>query len=221
MEGSRAAEVRTHAINRSARAHQLVPAESRCAQARFRHQRDERAMGIAQLRRRPVEQRRDAVDGGQAAVRSRQESRALARRRRVPQSGLRGDSVCARDRQGLRAPAAFHSASDQQVLHHGSRARPQLRRVRGQARHPDVHDQLAQPDPARSRLGARRIRDRVQGRDRRGVRDQRQSRLQRARRMRRWYHDLAHARASRGGWATSASTRSRCWSRCSTRACPR
>ena len=32
---------------------------------------------------------------------------------------------------------------------------------------------------------------------------------------------VAHARASRGRRATSASTRSRCWSRCSIRACPR
>ena len=40
--------------------------------------------GLRQLHRRPVEQRRDALDGGQAAVPGRQKSRALARRRRVP-----------------------------------------------------------------------------------------------------------------------------------------
>ncbi len=153
VEGRRAAEVRAHAADRGARAHQRVSAESRRAQARLRHLRDEPGVGAAQFHRRPVEQRRDAVDGGQAAVRSRQESRALARRGRVPQPALRGDSIRARDRQGLRAPAALHPAADQQVLHHGSRAGPQLRRVRGQARHPDVHDQLAQSDAARSRAG--------------------------------------------------------------------
>ncbi len=59
-----------------------------------------------------------------------------------------------RDRQGFRAPAALHPAADQQVLHHGSRARAQLRRVRGQARHSDVHDQLAQSDAAIIATGA-------------------------------------------------------------------
>src|SRR5579862_4413585 len=69
LEGARAAEIRGDADDRGAGADQRVLPESRRAQARLRYRRDEPAVGRAQFSWRPVEQWRDALDGGQAAVR--------------------------------------------------------------------------------------------------------------------------------------------------------
>ena len=106
-----------------------------------------RARGPANLVRRPAPQRRHARPGRARALHRRRQPRRDARRRRPPRRGVRADPVRADDAARARAARPGGPAADQQVLLHGSRPRPQLRRARRRRGHPVLHDQLAQPGP--------------------------------------------------------------------------
>ena len=106
----------------------------------------------------------DPGDGVAGCLRGRPRPRPHARCRGAAGGDLRADPVPAGHTARARVPAGDRAADDQQVLRHGSGARPQHDRVPGVAGSPGVRDLMAQPRRPASRLGHRRLRPGHRGR---------------------------------------------------------
>ena len=101
----------------------FLPDQPGRAEAGVRDRRRQRGRRVPQLPRRPREQPRHAAPGRPRTVRAGPQPRGHAGQGRVPQRADGADPVRAADREGARDAAAGQPAVDQQVLHHGPRAR--------------------------------------------------------------------------------------------------